>query len=172
MNETKATFTHKFELAGLGLAPFRCVGFSEKKMVVGIGQDATVRPGSSCDYCGNAIMNVFHILSADGKRFKVGCDCVAKTGDEGLKRNLRTHPDVLKHKRVLEANKATAIFETLKGLIERNREKFAGMPHPRGFTDRKTGAPLTYLDQVQWLFDHSGRAGRKSLLSSLLRQGF
>jgi hypothetical protein len=43
----KDTFTHKFETAGLGLAPFRCVGFSESKVVVGFGQDATVKPGGS-----------------------------------------------------------------------------------------------------------------------------
>ena len=74
---------HVFESAGLGLAPFRLDGFSESKFQAAPG--APVQPGSTCDYCGQGIMIVCAIRSADGKRFKVGCDCVAKTDDAGLK---------------------------------------------------------------------------------------
>lgn len=72
---------HVFEVAGLGLAPFKFVGVEEKVHVIpGVGSKA----GSSCDYCGHAIRWAHWIVSADGKRFKVGSECVAKTGDEGL----------------------------------------------------------------------------------------
>ncbi len=57
---------HPFEKAGLGKAPFRCELVSERR-------------GSSCDFCGTGIRNEFWIKSADGKSFKVGCDCVRKT---------------------------------------------------------------------------------------------
>ena len=58
---------HKWEEAGLGQAPFafNCVT-----------QNAGSR--ATCDYCGTAITYEFWIDSHDGKRFKVGCDCVAK----------------------------------------------------------------------------------------------
>lgn len=79
--------THKFELAGLGRYPFRCVGHYEAKFQACHG--APVLPGSSCDYCGTAIMQVFRIQSSDGKSFKVGIDCVAKTGDAGLKSEVK-----------------------------------------------------------------------------------
>ena len=68
---------HPFEQALLGKAPFRCVRIQE---IVHNG-----RAGSSCDYCGTSIRWAFFIVSTDGKEFKVGCDCVAKTHDSGLK---------------------------------------------------------------------------------------
>ncbi len=73
---------HRFEAAGLGKAPFRVEGFQVSKYQACPG--APIQAGSSCDYCGQAIMLVFAISSADGRRFKVGCDCVLKTGDAGL----------------------------------------------------------------------------------------
>jgi hypothetical protein len=64
--------THCFEIAGLGQAPFAFVGFSVRKYQACVG--APIQCGCSCDYCGTAIMNVYEIESADGKRFKVGSD--------------------------------------------------------------------------------------------------
>lgn len=159
---------HKFEAAGLGIAPFHVVGFDIVKYVACPG--APAQPGSTCDFCGQAIMNVFYIADKNNKRFKVGCDCVNKTGDEGLKKESKTHPDVLKHRRVLEAEKARVVFETLKDLIERNRALYASQPHPLGYYDRRTGKPANRLDQIEWLFHRSGRTGRARLLNSLLRE--
>lgn len=67
---------HPWERIGLGLAPFAFSHYSESKFVAAPGVPA--RPGSSCDACGASIMSVFHVTSADGKAFKVGCDCIAK----------------------------------------------------------------------------------------------
>lgn len=77
---------HCFENAKLGKAPFRVVGFEVRKYQACPG--APVQPGASCDYCGTGIMNVFHIKGAgvEDTPFKVGCDCVAKTGDGGLRK--------------------------------------------------------------------------------------
>lgn len=80
--ETKATKIHAFEKAGLGKAPYRAIGFSEAKFQACHG--APIQCGASCDYCGTGIMNVYHVESSDGKTFKVGCECVTKTGDESL----------------------------------------------------------------------------------------
>lgn len=87
---TKATRVHAFEKAGLGKAPFKAIGFYESKFQAVPGDpNCPIQPGSSCDYCGNGIMNVYQVRSADGKTFKVGCDCVAKTGDAALQMGTR-----------------------------------------------------------------------------------
>ncbi len=104
MNETMttaSTWTHPFEAAGLGKAPFRCVG--RESFAAGGGAGPGVRvlgetsdgvrietsPGTSCDYCGTYIINAFWILSSDARRFKVGCDCVAKTKDAALTKQVK-----------------------------------------------------------------------------------
>lgn len=71
------TKEHPFQKAGLGLAPFRFVRCYEAKYQACHG--APVQPGSTCDYCGTAIMYVFVVRGACGTEFKVGCDCVEKT---------------------------------------------------------------------------------------------
>jgi hypothetical protein len=78
---------HRFEAAGLGKAPFTLIGFERRVYVACPG--APAQPGSSCDYCGTSISLVFMIQSADLRRFKVGCDCVEKTGDAGLVRAVK-----------------------------------------------------------------------------------
>jgi hypothetical protein len=66
---------HPFERAGLGRAPFRCVGYSENVYSACPGH---VQPGGTCCYCGQGIRYEAIICSDDGKRFTVGFDCVAK----------------------------------------------------------------------------------------------
>src|SRR5690348_11206782 len=75
---------HCFERAGLGAAPFECVGMNENTYQACPG--APVQPGGMCDYCGSSIRFEFLIRSRDGKLFKVGSDCVHKTSDAGLRR--------------------------------------------------------------------------------------
>jgi hypothetical protein len=99
---------HVFEKAGLGRAPFKVVGCFELKWQAHPG--APVRAGGSCDYCGNAIMYAARIKSADGRTFKVGSDCVARTGDAGLLKAYKQHPEV----RALNRAKAALKDEAVK----------------------------------------------------------
>jgi hypothetical protein len=62
---------HPFEVAGLGIAPFRFVGVDSQGEMIG------------CAYCGTGIKHKFLIVSSDGKKSKVGCDCIQKI-DYGL----------------------------------------------------------------------------------------
>jgi hypothetical protein len=73
---------HRFEAAGLGKAPFTFVDFQVMKFQA--CQGAPIQCGTSCDFCGAGIMNVFRVRSSDGRQFKVGPDCIAKVGDAGL----------------------------------------------------------------------------------------
>lgn len=63
---TIAQLVHPYQAAGLGTAPFECLGAA-------IGDE-------SCRYCGRAIKNVFTIKSHDGKVFAVGSECVNRVG--------------------------------------------------------------------------------------------
>jgi len=72
---------HKFErIVGL-VAPFSLLGYEGKSsfnpLVKGSG-------GTSCDYCGTYIINVYWIQDANGKKFKVGSECVRHLGDTKL----------------------------------------------------------------------------------------
>lgn len=62
---------HPFEAAGLGKAPYKCLGCS-------------VHGDGSCKFCGHAIKYEFTILGEDGTRFVVGSDCVLKTRSDVL----------------------------------------------------------------------------------------
>src|SRR5215831_9819973 len=79
--ESGSGVMHKFEQAGLGKAPFRVVGYTrEIYQAVPGDPNCPCQPGAACDYCMTAIVDTFWIRSSDGRRFKVGCDCVYKTG--------------------------------------------------------------------------------------------
>lgn len=69
--------THPFEKAGLGKAPFRCIGVEEMVFTMPGGYS---KAGGACQYCGTGIRWAFQIKSSDGAHFHVGCDCVEKTG--------------------------------------------------------------------------------------------
>jgi hypothetical protein len=75
---------HRFEAAGLGKAPFTCVGTHQEC----VNDGDSIRATGTCDFCGTGIRYCFDIQSSDGKTFKVGCDCVEKTDDSGLKRQV------------------------------------------------------------------------------------
>lgn len=76
--------THPFQKSGHGSAPFKCVGY-EQSWHGGGTSGAPKKPGSCCDHCATGIAHVFWIVSAEGNRFKVGSECVRKTGDAPLK---------------------------------------------------------------------------------------
>lgn len=147
---------HAFEVAGLGKAPFRYIGMEESVITY---PDGTSKAGGCCKYCYTGIRYVFNIRSSDGVVSGVGCDCIAKVGDEGLLKAYKTSPEWRKLQREKREAKGKVARETVDSLIAANRDKLAAMPHPHGFTDRKTGEPLTMLDQVQWMADHCGTSG-------------
>lgn len=102
---------HRFERVGLGKAPFRVTGFGRFVFQAVPGDpNCPIQPGTSCDYCGTGIMDAAIVTSADGKKFKVGCDCVAKVGDGGLLNAIRRSPEY----RTLQRQKRQAKDEAIK----------------------------------------------------------
>lgn len=158
------TTVHAFELAGLGRAPFKYVRM-EVKLHQAPGEVA--RAGSTCDYCGTAITNCFWLRSADGREFKVGCDCIAKADDAGLMRRIsRVKAD---HERALRARRdEKRKDEIVEMLADRTvREKLESLPHPRGFKNRETGEALTLFHWASWMLAHAGAKGRREVAKKI-----
>ena len=152
---------HVFEQAGLGIAPFKCVGFSTTSTRASLNSYCrshglmytTNLCGGTCDYCGTAIWNVFRIRSSDAKEFVVGCDCVLKTNDIGLRN--------IVGKITAEAAKARKQQSEQEKIAQLNdwvndsevRAKLTEIAHPKLRN-------LTMLNYVEWMIVHAGTTGK------------
>lgn len=177
MNATE-THLHPFEKAGLGKAPFRCVGMTRKVGPIRfVGKDglewsvgAPGQPMGTCDFCGTGIADCFEIRSADGKDFIVGCDCVAKTCAKGeriltqvqkLARDKRNA--AAKARRDAAAERSAArVAELLAD--EALRAKLAAKPSQHAWKAAQGG---TALDDAEWLASRCGHVGRAKLIETL-----
>lgn len=114
---------HPFEKAGLGKAPFRCVGVETKVGPIVTPDGTTIgspgQPMGSCQYCGTGISDCFWIVSADNKRFYVGCDCVRKTADEGSTLLTQVEAAYKKLKKAAGVRKALAKLDSDPAILER-----------------------------------------------------
>lgn len=155
---------HAFQRAGLGLAPFRFVGASDNVITY---PDGHQQAGGSCDYCGTGIRTECWVLSSDGRKFKVGCNCIEKVGDKGLLKAYKSSPEFRAKQRKLAAEKSARILESLNSLIAAHSVRLSQIPHPLDYTDRTTGKPLTALDWAMWMRDHCGVSGRAAVFHRL-----
>lgn len=156
---------HVFERAGLGKAPFRYTGMTEASYQACPG--APVQPGAGCDFCGRGIRYVFHVRSADGKQFKVGSDCIAKTGDAGLRKAISADKQKLDaDKRVAHAMKKA---EAAREILARDdvREALAAEPHPYAWMAEKGHTRLSW---AEWMLDNAGNKGRVTVANYLQKR--
>ena len=156
MNETKEANDTRHVFEHLGPAPYRYTGFEVKKYQA--CQGAPIQPGSTCDHCGTAIMDVYKFQAANGSFFKVGSSCVDKSGDRGLYSVIKRQVNKIKRERKAVTD-ASRIADGRR-LFADNRAAFAASPHPKGFVDRATGEALTLADQVDWMLANCGTSGR------------
>lgn len=158
---------HQFEAAGLGVAPFRYVGFRERrgpekildKNGVWHGEEcgSPGQPMGTCKFCGQCIAICCEIVSADGKRFIVGSDCVEKTGDAGL-RKVKTEVAKYKREQSLAKERVRIAQLNLRLSSDMNlRKLLASKPHPQKWR-RDEGESL--LDSVEWFMDNAGHSGK------------
>ena len=175
-NTTESESTlHPFERAGLGKAPFRFVGFEAQDLCYGqailnreeyqrTGILVTTAPGGSCAFCGTYIVQMCRIGSADGKRFHVGTDCVAKAGGTRVAAAVKVAK--LRTERSKRAEKATAVSTELTALLADDsvRTVLVNWPHPND-ASAKRGASL--LDYATWMIRCSGAAGRAKTLKAV-----
>lgn len=149
--------SHVFERAGLGKPPYKYLGMEKRSFQA--APDAPIQPGSCCDYCHTGIHFLFHLRSSDGNKFKVGSDCILKSGDAGLKRVITADMKKLNDERRAarvgrEEGRIAVAKDALEG--EALRGILASAPHPFRSLAEKGG---TLLDYVEWSFANAGHTG-------------
>lgn len=165
-------FVHKFEMAGLGKAPYRFEGMTENKYVA--CQGAPVQPGSSCDFCGTAIMFEFWIVSSCGKRSKVGCDCISRVHADPLDPHTRSWIKLVSQAEAAQRDHNRALIkardEKKTGEIEAAladpamRAKLAALPHPIARCQWGDNTALTFCE---WMLQNAGAKGRAKVAKFL-----
>ena len=112
-------------------------------------------------------MDVYMIRSSDGRTFKVGCDCVAKTYRECATSDAqRLAAQVDAYRRKANRAKAHAKAATVKADLDAQladesvRAQLASKPHPQAWAAAKG---MTLLDYADWMYKHSGAKGRGKL---------
>lgn len=148
------TMVHCFEKAGLGKAPFRYIGIEDQNIshgqrIIGSvgGVQIETKPGGTCAYCGTYIVNMFNVESADGNRFHVGCECIKKTGDEGLIR--RVEAEVKKMEKARREAKKKAKLAAERELCETAQiGLLASKPHPHPY---RAAQGETLYDWARWM---------------------
>jgi len=162
---------HRFETAGLGLAPFKYVGFSERRGPITLKDGSQVgspgQPMGTCDYCGQGIAICCEIVSSDGKRFIVGSDCVEKTGDKGITVVVKSAVNKMRSDK-RKANDARKVAEH-KAMVENDadvRALLASKPHPQQWR-RDEGETL--LDSVEWFLKNAGVSGNLKMARMIVK---
>ena len=152
---------HCFEQKGLGKAPFKFVMISEQN-------------GSHCDYCGTAIRYEYWIDSVDGQRHKVGCECIKRTGDEGLisqYKNSAAHKELQKKiRKQREIVKYQPQMNQLTKLIAENKTILESFAHPFGNINWETKQPRNYLDFIDWFIEKHGVKSAEQMIAGVTRR--
>jgi len=169
-NLTPGQTIHTFEAAGLGKAPYRFVGY--QKLIYQACQGAPIQPGGSCDYCGTAIINAFFLKSADDKTFKVGCDCIEKSGDKGLRKAISVVEKEKRQKKAAEKRqkeweKRNELKKEIEGILEKNPKIVASLkvkPHP-------SIPRYNLLNYVEWMLIYAGVSGMMTVHEIVKKEG-
>lgn len=163
---------HAFEKAGLGKAPFRIVGvgnkvgplrYTDPKSGLTMEVGSPGQPMGVCKFCGQGIMECWSIKSADGNIFDVGCECVRKTGDAGMKKVIDAHK--AKVNREKRQAKAAEDKVYVAGVIgdQYRMSLLRAIAHPYGFEDRVTKRPLSAAEYIEWMAPRCGDSGMMKL---------
>jgi hypothetical protein len=155
---------HVFERAGLGKAPFRCVGVEVRRgpmpLLDAQGRETGGFVGSPgqplgvCDYCGTCIAECFLIRAADDKLFIVGCDCVRKTGDAGLRKVV--DQKVREMRKAAEEARINRATERVRG-DQDLRTLLGSLPSPNARRAEQRGDSA--LVWAEWMLRHAGHSG-------------
>ena len=139
---------HTFEIAELGMAPFKIIACREE--IFQAHPSAPCKPGGTCAYCGRAITCVFVVDDVKGIKIKIGSSCIKKTGDKGMvdlvKRELRKRQQDKERIRIIEGKNN---FQEVKQLLQKE-------PHPNTYRARLGD---TMADWVQWMLENAGHTG-------------
>ncbi len=152
-----ASTIHPFEAAGLGRAPFKCTGMETRKYQACPG--APIQPGGCCDYCGTGIYDCYAIKSADGRRFIVGCDCVAKVVKACARTDFEREAAAMtnainKIKTDAKHARDDAKIAEAKALLAANADALNGV----WYSPSPMKHARTVAEQIEWMLHNGGRA--------------
>ena len=166
---------HCFEQAGLGKAPFRFVGVESQGHLLW-PRRRQHRRGAHHHEAGRLVRLLREPTSSicsassrpDGKRFRVGCECVAwKTDDSGLIRKVDEAIRQMNRRRRMENKiaKEAADKALCQAVMLHKLATLASKPHPQpNRQPRRDSAPLRAMDVREPLFHQSRQfvpAGRR-----------
>lgn len=174
----KPEMIHPWEARGLGKAPFRWVGVSNRVGPIRIAQaDGTTleiggpgQPMGTCAYCLQGIVECHEIRSADGQRFIVGCDCVRRVSEKGDRVLTQAEQASRKLKNAKAQKrrdaKADAVESELATLLadEAVRARLAALPSDHDWKAKQGG---TLLADLEWLLKRAGAQGRAKALARI-----
>lgn len=169
--------THRWEVAGLGKAPYRFLGTEDTNAAVdpqtgmrrlGTDKDGITHwtsPGGTCAFCGQCIFVLCKFRSADGQEFHVGQDCAQKSGDAGIVKAV-AHAE-RKRQAAKRATKAAAVAVRLGTLLDTPsvRTLLGSLPHPHPVNASKGRTLLEWADFVR---DYGGAQGKNFALLKIL----
>lgn len=163
-----STGIHPFEKAGLGQAPFQFVGMEEKRgplpmqdaegnIIPGAFVGALGQPMGSCDYCGASLAYCCYVRSADGKTFIVGTECVSKTADPGLRREVDQAVKEAKKKARI-AREEKRIADACNALADNGNlgEYLRTQPHPYPYMAEEGHTRYSWAN---WMLANAGHSG-------------
>jgi hypothetical protein len=167
---TPGNTIHCFEAAKLGKAPYAFLGVREFKFKA--APEAPTQPGTCCDYCGTGIMYAFMLRSADGKEFKVGCDCIEKSGDKGLRKIIsqlekEKRQKKAQEKRQKELDRRNEVKREIEEILANNPkivESLKSKPHP-------SIPRYTLLNYVEWMLIYAGVSGMFTVREIIKKEG-
>jgi len=163
--ETHEAAIHNFERAGLGKAPFRYLGHSrEIYQAIPGAPDCPIQPGACCDYCGTAIMEVFHIADRTGRRFKVGSECVRHTGNAGIVRKVKA--EVSRQRKIKNDARVDSQIAAAKAAWPFVVNALAQEPHSNAY---RASRGDTLADYSSWIFDNAGRTGKAKAARAIFK---
>ena len=144
---------HVFEIAELGKAPFKFIGV--EKVTYQACPGAPIQPGGACDYCGTGISIWCWIEDSEGKRFKVGSECVNKVSSDKAFREDAKY--AIARYRTQERNqKEHQRIQRGRELVSDLAATLRHMPHSQPWAREKG---MTKLDEIQWWFSNAGHKG-------------
>jgi len=171
---------HPFERAGLGKAPFRYAGMECQDLCYGeailnraeyerTGIRLTTKPGGTCAYCGTYIIAMFNIASADGKRFHVGSDCVAKIATDDAALAAKVETAAKKAARSRRHAREASLIQAGKVLLadDAARAVLATLPHLLAWRAKQGG---TLLEWADWSMMNARTTGRVRVARIIQRE--
>ncbi len=173
-NNSPAPKDHPF--AHLAAPPYRVVGVGLSQYQA--CQGAPIQPGTCCDYCGTGIVETYWVEGSDGRRFKVGNDCIRRTSDRKMaveaREAARRSPELIakredaakrarERRRLREIEKIAAHqdrVDAARAALPSLAAAFGAEPHPLAHLAARG---MTRLDWAKWMLANAGRTGQSDV---------